>query len=291
MIYSYLDGRLGNILFLIAAGASHAKKMGVPFKALTTMPNLTDGVTMTEYVKLFQDTILRKVDFIDKFPENTEFYKEPAYYYSYLPQQTNLILRGGFQSEKYFNKELVLSLFEIDPATKAYIQNKYNDVLVKNPVCINVRRGDYLALEYKHPVCRMSFFNKAMSFFPSDTLFLVISDDIEWCKKYFRGSHFFFIDNEPPLVDLYLQSMCSHNIISNSTFSWWGAWLNPNPEKKVIYPDPWFGPFYKKELNTKDLCPEEWIKIPLSSTLALYYHAGVTYWGKVIRRIRKIFHF
>lgn len=207
MIYSYLDGRLGNILFLVAAGASHAQKMGVPFKALTTMPYLTDGVSMTEYVKLFQDTILRKVDFIDKSPENTEIYKDSEYYYSSLPQQTNLILRGGFQSEKYFNRELVLSLFEIDPGTKAYIQNKYKDILAKNPVCINVRRGDYLELEYKHPVCRMSFFNRAMSFYPSNSLFLVISDDIEWCKKHFKGGHFFFIDDEPPWL-IFIYNRC-----------------------------------------------------------------------------------
>lgn len=286
MIYSYLDGRLGNILFEIAAGASLAKQQGQTFKAITCHPLSFTG-TVAEYVKPFQQSILRKVYFQNYMPDKVEVYDESCYEYKPLPAKSNLILKGGYQSDKYFDKDLVRTLFEIDPKTESYIRNKYNDILAKKPVCINVRRGDYLLYEYKHPVCRMAFFKKAMSLFPPDTTFMIISDGIEWCKKHFKGKQFYFVDDEPPLVDLYLQSMCSHNIISNSTFSWWGAWLNPNPEKEVVYPSPWFMPYYK-DLNTKDLCPEDWIAVPISGKLPLYCHAGYAYLKRILRRIGRI---
>lgn len=286
MIYSYLDGQLGNIMFEIAAGASLAKQHGFTFKAITCH-QISYSVTATEYVKPYQKSILRKIDFQDYIPENVEVYNESHFEYDPLPIKPNLILKGGFQSNKYFDKDLVRTLFEIDSETELYIRNRYNDILAKKPVSIHVRRGDYLLLEFKHPVCRKAFFKKAMSLFPQDTTFMVFSNGIEWCKKHFVGKQFYFVENEPPLVDLYLQSMCSHNIISNSTFSWWGAWLNTNPEKKVVYPSPWFMPYYK-DLNTKDLCPEDWIAVPISGKLPLYCHAGYAYLKRILRRIGRI---
>lgn len=287
MIYSYLDGQLGNILFEIAAGASLAKRAGVPFKAISCHPFFINE-SIDEYVKPFRQSILRKIDFQIELPEGTEIYEQPYFTYSILPLKKDLLLKGGFQSEKYFDKETVRSLFEIDPETEFYIREKYHDVLAKNPVCIHVRRGDYLLLEYKHPVCRMNYFKKAISCFAPDSSFLVISNDIKWCKKHFKGDRFYFSENESPVVDLYLQTMCSHHIISNSSYSWWGAWLNPNPEKKVIYPAPWFGLSYAESLDTKDLCPEDWVAIPISGKMALHYHAGGAHIKKVIRRILRI---
>lgn len=278
MIYSYLDGRLGNCLFEIAAGASLAKRMGVPYQALTCKPDVLsepDHCLLADYLKPFQKSILRKISFENKYPENTTEYNEISYVYSALPLRDNLVLKGYFQSEKYFDKELVSSLFEMDPETETYIQGKYGNIFRLNPVSIHVRRGDYLRLEHIHPVCRMSYFKKAMACFEPGTSFLVISDDRAWCKKHFKGEHFYYADNELPLVDMYLQSMCRHNIISNSTFSWWGAWLNPNPEKRVIYPTPWFGVAVRKmnEYNTRDLCPEDWIPVPLGKIS--YYSRGM----------------
>lgn len=287
MIYIYLDGRLGNLLFEIAVAASLAKKMGVPFKGITCH-SLSFSGTVEEHIKPYRQSVLRNIDFQNYLPEKVPVYSQPSLGYTPLPLQKEILLKGGFQSEKYFDKELVQDLFKIDPETELYIWSKYEQILTRHPVCINVRRGDYLLYEYKHPVCRMAYFKKAISFFDPDTVFLVISDDIGWCRKHFKGKNFYFIDDEPPVVDLYLQTMCSHNIISNSTFSWWGAWLNLNPGKKVIYPSPWFGPYYQKKLNTKDLCPEEWIAVPISGVVPLYYHAGYAYLKKIIRRIRKM---
>ena len=272
MIYTCLNGRLGNCLFEIAAGVSLAKKLGVSYKAL-----ICDYRHLSD-LQIFRKSILSKIDFQDVYPENVTEYNETGSSYEMLPLQDNLLLNGYFQSEKYFDKDLVYDLFKIDEITEKYIRDNYGFIFQRKTVAINVRRGDYLKLEYRHPVCRMSYFNKAISYFDKTMCFLVISDDIEWCKTHFKGDNFYFVENEPPLIDLYLQSMCTHNIISNSTFSWWGAWLNPNPDKKVLYPDPWFGFCLKnkKRFNTSDLCPKNWIPVPFGE-FDYYFYGGRSY--------------
>lgn len=289
MIYSYLEGRLGNILFEIAAGASLAKKMNVPFKALLCSPDIIgepDNCSISEYVKPFQKSILRNIDFSNRYPENLKVYQEPDFPYRILPREKDLLLKGYFQSERYFDEKVVRDLYRIDTETFSYIREKYGHLLDMNAVSILVRRGDYLKLQFKHPVCQMSYYRKAMAAFASGTVFLVISDDIEWCKKHFRGDNFFFVDDEPPLVDLYLQSLCAHNIISNSSFGWWGAWLNPNPGKRVICPTPWFAPS-GKEKDTRDLCPVTWRKEPIAVFFELYFR---TYYSLAIISLKIALH-
>jgi hypothetical protein len=91
-----------------------------------------------------------------------------------------------------------------------------------------------------------------------DKEYLVFSDDMEWCKSFFKGK-FDFINDED-YNELYLMSLCRDNIIGNSTFSWWGAYLNENLFKTVIAPKTWFGPGYS-HWDTSDLIPENWIKL------------------------------
>jgi len=86
----------------------------------------------------------------------------------------------------------------------------------------------------------------------------VFSDDIAWCKQNFKGDNIEFSERSP-VEDLNLQLACEHNIIANSSMSWWGAFLNKNPSKIVIAPNKWFGP--AQPHNTKDLLPSEWAKI------------------------------
>jgi hypothetical protein len=90
---------------------------------------------------------------------------------------------------------------------------------------------------------------------------LIFSDDINWCKNnlLIKNKNIFFIEGNQDYIDLWLMSMCKNNIMANSTFSWWGAWLNKNPNKKVFVPRTWFGNMIKH--NTKDLIPNTWIQI------------------------------
>lgn len=140
------------------------------------------------------------------------------------------------------------------------MQEKYGSLLKEDVCSINVRRGDYLNCSDYHPVCSLEYFNQAIDRIGRDKQFLITSDDLPWCKENFIGDHFHFADRTVPEENLYLQALCTNNIISNSTFSWWGAWLNPNVNKKVIAPKVWYGP-QAADLNTQDLLPDSWIQI------------------------------
>jgi hypothetical protein len=111
---------------------------------------------------------------------------------------------------------------------------------------------------------------------------LITSDNISWCKKKFRGENFFFSEGESAIVDMYLQSCCTNNIISNSSFSWWGAWMNKNPQKIVITPDPWFGIAFRNK-DTKDLIPEGWIKLKNKTPLYFVIRGFFIWWKKRVR--------
>ena len=87
----------------------------------------------------------------------------------------------------------------------------------------------------------------------------VFSDDINWCKTNLKFKNMVFVEGNDDVEDLWLMSLCDHNIIANSSFSWWGAWLNINPNKKVISPKRWFGE--QTNLSSDDIIPVSWTKI------------------------------
>mgnify|MGYP001462963489 CR=1 FL=1 len=145
----------------------------------------------------------------------------------------------------------------------------------KEIVSIHVRRGDYVPSKVrysdgittysperhlKHPLMPVEYFQAAASEF-KNVIFLVFSDnlkDIDWCKNSLMIKNTIFVHNDD-LIDFKMMQYCDHNIISNSSFSWWSAWLNSNPGKSVISPkeDNWFGEYYA-HYDMSDLIPKEW---------------------------------
>jgi len=134
-------------------------------------------------------------------------------------------------------------------------------------VGIHFRRGDYVAnkkVNKTHGLCGMDYYNRAVNFFIQELtnpVFYIFSDDIKWVKENFKITDYAvkYIENTKDFDDLQLMYSCKHNIIANSTFSWWGAWLNDNPNKRIVAPKRWFRN-YKKDKRIQIL-PEEWIKI------------------------------
>ena len=135
-------------------------------------------------------------------------------------------------------------------------------ILPEETTSIHIRRGDYLNKTKFHPVQPVEYFKTAISELKSKN-YLFFSDDIEWCKKvYGKNPGVYFSEGNNPFVDMYAMSKCNDNIIVNSSFSWWAAWLNRNNNKRVIAPKNWFGPSgIQKGYNSKDIIPENWIKI------------------------------
>lgn len=255
MITTHLMGGLGNMLFQIASIASLAKDNNTDF--ILSSNNISDlkHGKINDYVS----NIFRNINFNDSF-KYSSVYREPFFCYEKINYNDNMCIYGYFQSEKYFkhNEKLIRNLFSIDEETKKYLLEKYQKYLSGNKTTsLHVRRGDSFENLDCHPICKMKYYNEAMEIVNDTDLFLIFSDDIEWCKQKFVGDKYLIVENNKDYQDLYLMSLCNNNITANSTFSWWGAWLNNNENKKVISPKIWFGPRLSIH-DTKDLIPETW---------------------------------
>ena len=142
-----------------------------------------------------------------------------------------------------------------------YIKNKYRQL--EGVTCsIHVRRGDYVEKSEVFPPQPLSYYETSVKKLYGANLkhihFIICSDDIEWCKYNFKFPNMTFVEDEIDIIDMFIMSMCGDNIIANSSFSWWSAWLNQN-QNKVVAPAKWFGP--KRSLNTKDLYLDNWIRV------------------------------
>jgi len=175
--------------------------------------------------------------------------------------ENDSLLDGYWQSEKYFNEIdcLIREDLKIENNIKEYIVNKYS-ILNENTVSLHVRRGDYINIQNFHPLQTIDYYKNAYDTINENSInVLILSYDVNWCKKNIIFNYTLFFENETNIVDLYIMSLCKHNIIANSSFSWWGAWLNENKNKKIVCPINWFG----KETNiyTGDIAPEKWLKV------------------------------
>jgi hypothetical protein len=249
-------GGLGNVIFKLAASISMA------------IDNNVDYLFSKEFIRPidpnyenYANNILRNINFIDKLPESFLVYTERQFNHQNINyiKGTNLLLDGYFQSEKYFinNKQTILDIFKPTDEIKNEILKNLPDV--NNYVSIHIRRGDYLKYPNKHPQQSDEYYKEATEIIGRDNTFLIFSDDLDGVKNMFDYlPNKIFYTSGKDWLDLYTMSLCKDNIICNSTFSWWGAYLNQNIEKKIITTNRWFGPG-NVHLNTSTLCPSEWI--------------------------------
>ena len=259
MITCKLLGGIGNQLFQISATYALALRnndiSGFDFDLCST-PN--QGHTSNKY----KDSILSKVNNVNGF-NHRHIYIEPRFGYEEIPYAKDLMLHGYFQSEKYFKdfEKEIIELFHFSIDDKKKIKNFFHwwGLLDKPITSVHIRRGDYLKFTDFHPVCSPEYFNNAMKEI-GDSYFVFVSDDMDWVKATFTGNtNYIYSDFNDETLDLTLLTMCDNNIISNSSFSWWGAYLNQNKDKKIIAPKQWFGPSGPQD--TQDLIPDGWIKI------------------------------
>lgn len=158
-------------------------------------------------------------------------------------------LSGYFQSERYFAAHA-------DQIRTDFVFASH--VVFDHPcvVSVHVRRGDYLSFPEHHPPLSMDYYHRAMECFPG-ARFMVFTDDPGWCLLNFPRESCTIRTGHTAAEDMALMTDCAHHIIANSSFSWWGAWLGRNPDKRVIAPRRWFGPA-KATWDTSDLLPPSW---------------------------------
>lgn len=265
MITANLKGGLGNLMFQIAAVCSLAKDNGVDvgfdnlmaqLGALNKDDHHNPSLNYAyEYLNIFKNLDLRKTS----GAPITKTIQVPFKYID-LKFEDGACYDGFFQCERFFshNKEHILNLFEPTDEIRNKIIEKYKWIFDLFTCAIHVRRGDYLKLQHVHAVQNISYFKQAIDAVGKVDRYLVFSDDVQWCKNNFKEDHFYFVEGQKDYMDLFLMSMCSHQITSNSSFSWWGGWLNKNLNKKVVGPLRWFN---DSSISSNDILPESWIKI------------------------------
>lgn len=180
----------------------------------------------------------------------------------------NLYLDGFWQWDGYFKdirKELISDFqFNINDINEIN-KRTLNLINSSNSVSIHIRRGDYLNHKLYKGICEKDYYLKAINYLnencKDELKFFVFSNDIEWVKNNLEIRNVVYVEgnnNENSYLDMFLMSRCKHNIIANSTFSWWGAWLNTNKNKIVVAPSKWLN---DSSMDSNNIVLKEWIRV------------------------------
>lgn len=270
-----IKGGLGNQLFQTFTLLSYCieKKKDFYFE-----DKPVGGYRKTQYWK----SILSGLDkFIIQNNSNVSLFREPHFHYKSIPNfdNDNIKLSGYFQSYKYFEKNInqitkLIKLKEKQNVLKNKLQ-QHIDLSCKT-VSLHFRVGDYVNMQNHYPLMKVEYYINAIEHLIMETeiddwnvLYFCEENDLEYVENKVNILRQQFVNMSFQRIHIKLKdweemlamSLCEHNIIANSSFSWWGAYLNNNENKKVYYPDIWFGPAYGNSNNVDDLCPHNWTKI------------------------------
>jgi hypothetical protein len=294
MIVARVRGGLGNQLFQFAAATALARHHGVeckldlyyykkhPYRKFE-LEKFNAPISLATRQEIHQFTgknpVQRFLNKYENFFHCPKVCAQPHYHFfeDFFNLPSDIYLSGYWQSEQYFSK-ITNHLREwYSPKNPLDVQNQElrDKIREGNSVCLHVRRGDYTG-NSTFGFVPVEYYKKAIDTVMKDVSnpqFFVFSDDIPWCKENIKIPNATFVEHnkgDDSFKDLVLMSYCKHNIIANSTFSWWGAWLNSNPSKIVIAPQVWFATPYNagknavypsRIYNTKDLIPKTWLRL------------------------------
>jgi hypothetical protein len=255
MIAYYSCGGLGNQLFQWANAYSLSRELNCPFfidigSHIKNGPHNTDRAFQLNQFpnitgNIFDPSTLKKPIIVSEH----EYYKYQKFI---LTSNIDYYLVGYWQSYRYFEK------YRNDIISNLKIDINNIDIIDTNSVSMHIRRSDYLTSNGYHTIQDINYYQKALSHMPNYDYLLIFSDDIDWCKTHLQFKNMIFVENNNDIADFLLMSKCKHNIIANSSFSWWAAWLNTNHNKIVICPNNWTQ--LHKAIDT-DLIPKDWICI------------------------------
>lgn len=288
MIIVSVSGGLGNQMFQYAFGQSLQKRKNIEVKYKLNFDGLVnrkfelDNFNISgkligdeEFGSFWRD----KEGVITKTRNRfSRYYKksivrEQHYHYdsNLFSVPSNCMIEGHFQSEKYFIDIASDIRTEFSFKTPLGGENAIQAESIKktNSVSLHIRRGDYLKIPL-FPVYGLEYYQKAINWIlqvVTEPVFYIFSNDHDWCRKNIPiDNPTYFVSHnteENPYFDLYLMSLCKHNIIANSSFSWWAAWLNTNTNKRIIAPYPWVNKTSRLFNNIEDVIPARWTTIKM----------------------------
>jgi hypothetical protein len=242
-------GNLGNQLFQIASTIGLAVENETQY-----------GFLPWQYQQYFKN----KLPELKGLPANLIACNESQYSYYHWPfedKNENYDLNGWLQSEKYFDKSLTKFYFEFSDRFVEQIRKKYAEAFSKKTILISIRRGDFVDHSDYFQLPDSFYINSLVKYFPDwqSRNLIILSDDINYCKFHFSFlKNAWFADHLNGIEQLCLGAMCDDFIISNSTFSWWCAWLGEKSESTVVRPAQNFDGKKRLESDDKDYFPERW---------------------------------
>jgi hypothetical protein len=278
MIIVKIMAGMGNQLFQYACGRALALRLGTELKIWrepdsSGSENSVSAQPLRPF-RLFDFSIQAEYATSDALSKMQ--YKVLENPFTYFPQvltlPDNIMLEGFWQSERYFSdftNDIRQELDFLDPNYMRQARGKIN--LIRKDrnaevVAVHVRRGDYVSEKTKGIFHNLStaWFENAMSRWSTHALFMFFSDDMAWCQETFQGDHILYSPGSNDLEDLALMRACDGYIISNSSFSWWGAWMSDKTEPKVVGPSPnfWFGEKLTRfgQHDARHILPDRWMK-------------------------------
>jgi len=280
MLSIKLQGGLGNQLFMIFATIAHAMK----YKQLVIFSKHIDNDPNTTPRHTYWDTILAPLRYMVTMKKIIfKVYTYPNHHYVKIsPHKGNYCLNGYFQSYKYFQKyqEQIYTLLKLHTQRmkikQHYIEyfRMHSEAPIENIISLHFRMGDYKLPKFSgfHNIITMDYYiaaireiinqlknrHLAILCFGEKQDTSEINKKIAYLQKIFPTCLFHLCDPQiPDWQQLLLMSCCQHHIIANSSFSWWGAYINDYPKKIICYPERWFGPL-NQHLDTKDMFPSNW---------------------------------
>lgn len=278
MIYIELLGGLGNQLFQIFTILEYSLEYKIPFKIKNEKDDKVSPLDNKSLRPVYWNNFLITLKpFLYYENLNLQIFKEPNFRYYKIPRyEQSFRLFGYFQSYKYFehNYNNILRLIGFQ-YNQDCIRQKYASLFERKTISVHFRIGDYKIKPDYHPVLESKYYIKCFEYlyknlnnimdynilyFGEKDDDVMIKNRISDIKKYYPNLNYIQCDYDiSDWEQMVLMSLCEHNIIANSTFSWWGAYFNHNTEKTVCYPSVWFGP--RLENDTRDFFPEKWVKV------------------------------
>lgn len=219
----------------------------------------------------FQSSLMQKLGRVfSSFPyKNVVSENEDMNFHPEIMERAESTFYLGFwQSEKYFKgiKDKIKDIYHFPKDENILNLRLKEEISNLNSTSLHVRHGDYLNFKNTYGICDLNYYQKAVSFIIERShpeCFVIFSDDLNWCRTFIApmlGQYkLFFVDwnkRETSFRDMELMSYCRNNIIANSTFSWWGAWLNEHSEKIVVAPSQWM-----RSGGWDDIIPEGWVRV------------------------------